>query len=228
MQQQRPPHRVLEPVVLHLALDEVRDDLGVGLGDELVPLLLQLVLQLEVVLDDAVVDDDDAAGAVAVRVGVLLGRPAVRRPAGVADAVVAVERVVARCTSSRLRQLAGAAPQLDRAVAHDRDARRVVAAVLEPPQPVDQDGHDLLGADVADDAAHGPFRVLIHASSGRHSIGAVAALLLRSTQPSMFSCLPRADAERAGGHVLADGRSRCRRRRPCRRRPARPAASRCR
>ena len=89
MQQQRAADGVLEAVVLHLALDQVRDDLGVGLGDERVALALQLVLQVEVVLDDAVVDDDDLAGAVAVRVRVLLGRPAVRRPARVADAVVA-------------------------------------------------------------------------------------------------------------------------------------------
>ena len=41
-QQQRPAHGVLEAVVLHLALDEVRDDLGVGLGDERVALPLQL------------------------------------------------------------------------------------------------------------------------------------------------------------------------------------------
>ena len=90
--EQRPPHRILETVVLHLALDEVRDDLGVGLGDEAVAFLLQLPLQIEVVLDDAVVHDDDLARAVAVRVRVLLGRPAVRRPARVADAVLAVER----------------------------------------------------------------------------------------------------------------------------------------
>ena len=92
-QQQRPADGVLEAVVLHLALDEVRDDLGVGLGDELVSLPLQLLLQVEVVLDDAVVDDDDLAGAVAVRMGVLLGRPAVGRPARVADAVVAGDRL---------------------------------------------------------------------------------------------------------------------------------------
>ena len=61
-----------------------------------VPFFLQLLLQLEVVLDDAVVDDDDPAGAVAVRMRVLLGRPAVRRPARVADAVVALERVARR------------------------------------------------------------------------------------------------------------------------------------
>ena len=92
-QQQRAAHRVLEPVVLHLALDEVRDDLGVGLGDELVALPLELLLEIEVVLDDAVVNHDDLAGAVAVRMRVLLGRPAVRGPTRVADAVVAGERI---------------------------------------------------------------------------------------------------------------------------------------
>ena len=136
--EQRPAHRILEPVVLHLALDEVRDDLGVGLGDERVAFALQLLLQLEIVLDDAVVDDDDAAGAVAVRVRVLFGRPAVRGPARVADPVFAFERI-AGDDLFEPRQLAGAAPQLDAAVADDGDAGRVVAAILEPAQAVDQD-----------------------------------------------------------------------------------------
>ena len=43
------------------------------------------------VLDDAVVDDGDAAGL--VRVGVALGGRAVGRPAGVADAGLAADRV---------------------------------------------------------------------------------------------------------------------------------------
>ena len=96
-ERQRAAHGVLEAVAVHLALDQMRDDLGVGLGLELVSLRLQLVLQLEVVLDDAVVDDDDAAGAVAVRMRVLLGRPSVGRPARVADAVEPVDRL--RCGS---------------------------------------------------------------------------------------------------------------------------------
>ena len=61
-----------------------------------VAFLLELPLEIEVVLDDAVVDDDDLPGAVAVRVRVLLGRAAVRRPARVADPVVALERVARR------------------------------------------------------------------------------------------------------------------------------------
>jgi len=47
-------------------LNEVGDDFGVGLGDELVAFFNELALEVEVVFDDAVVDDDDAAGAVAV------------------------------------------------------------------------------------------------------------------------------------------------------------------
>ena len=50
------------------------------------PSAAQLLLELEVVLHDAVDDDVDAVVHVVVRVGVLLGDAAVRRPAGVADA----------------------------------------------------------------------------------------------------------------------------------------------
>ncbi len=81
-------------VVLDL-LDEVGDDFGVGFGDELVALGGEFALEVEVVLDDAVVDDDDAAGAVAMGMGVFFGGAAVRGPAGVADAEGAVERMLA-------------------------------------------------------------------------------------------------------------------------------------
>jgi hypothetical protein len=131
----------------------VRDDLGVRLRDERVPFLLKLALQVEVVLDDAVVDDDDAAGAVAMRVRIFLGRTSVGRPARVADAVVPVERVAGQ-HFFQTRELAGASPQLDRAVAHDGDARRVIPPVLEPAESVDQNWKDLLVADVSDDPAH--------------------------------------------------------------------------
>ena len=64
-----------------------------------------------------------------------------------------VERLGAM-TCLEVGELAGAAPDVDARAVDDRDAGRVVAAVFEPPQPLDQDGNDLLGADVADDAAH--------------------------------------------------------------------------
>ena len=129
-------------VLLHL-LDEVGDDLGVGFGDELVALGGEFALQLEIVLDDAVVDDDDAAGAVAMRMGVLFGGAAVRGPAGVADAEGAVERMLAQ-DLFQVAQLAGSAAHFERcaAWAADGDARRVVAAIFQAPQPLDDDGDD--------------------------------------------------------------------------------------
>ena len=73
------------------------------------------LLQLEVVLDDPVVHEDDAAALVAMRVSVLLGGTAVRGPACVTDAVGAGQRPLAqarprgspacpRCVARRCRQ----------------------------------------------------------------------------------------------------------------------------
>ncbi len=64
-------------------------------------------LELEVVFDDAVVDDDERAGAVAVGVGVFFGGAAVGGPAGVADAVGAVDGVLGE-DFGEVAELAGA------------------------------------------------------------------------------------------------------------------------
>ena len=69
-----------------LALEQVGGHLGVGLRGELVPVALQRGAQFGEVLDDAVVHDRDPAGAAEVGVGVAVGRAAMCRPAGVADA----------------------------------------------------------------------------------------------------------------------------------------------
>ena len=76
------------------------------------PLAMSALLEREVVLDDAVVDDDEGAGAVAVRVGVLLGGAAVGGPAGVADAEGAVDGALGD-DGFEVAQLAGGAAQLE-------------------------------------------------------------------------------------------------------------------
>src|SRR5205823_7716560 len=86
-----------------------------------VPLRLELQLQIEVVLDDPVVDHDDLAGAVAVRVRVLFSGAPVRGPARVPDAVVARDRIRPDDVFE-VREFAGAAPEIHRAVADDGDA----------------------------------------------------------------------------------------------------------
>src|SRR3546814_16599739 len=55
-----------------------------------------------------------------------------------------------------LDDLADRAPQLQRAVAVEhRHTGRVIAAVFEPMQTVDENGADITGGDGADDSAHG-------------------------------------------------------------------------
>ena len=75
-----------------LVPEQHRRHLGVGLAAERVAHREELGLQLCEVLDDAVVDDGELVVVGQVRVGVAVGRPAVRRPARVADAGRAVGR----------------------------------------------------------------------------------------------------------------------------------------
>jgi hypothetical protein len=72
----------------------------------------QLGLEREVVFDDAVVHDDEGAGAVAVGVGVLFGGAAVGGPAGVADAEGALDGAGGD-DGFEVAQLAGGAAQLE-------------------------------------------------------------------------------------------------------------------
>ncbi len=116
---------------------------------------MKLVFQLDVIFDDAVVHHDDFAGAIAMRMGIFLGGAAVRGPARVSDAVDAFER----SDADRLFEIAQfsrrAADFQLAVVAHDGDAGGVVSAVFEAPEPVQDQRHNALRADIADDSAHG-------------------------------------------------------------------------
>ena len=94
-----------------LLLDQMGDDFGVGLGDELVAGGGELFFEGDVVLDDAVVDDDEGAGAVAVGVGVLFRRATVGGPASVADAKGAVDGGVVE-DGFEVAELAGGSAKL--------------------------------------------------------------------------------------------------------------------
>ena len=120
-------------VKLHL-LDELGDDLGVGFSDEFVTLGGEFALEFEVVFHDAVVDYDDAAGAIAVGVRVLFRGAAVSGPAGVADAVGALKRVLAQHLF-KVGQFAWGAADLERGAGRtaDSDTRRFGSAVFEAP-----------------------------------------------------------------------------------------------
>jgi hypothetical protein len=139
--------------VLHVLFDEMGHDFRVRLGHELVAGLLELLLEREEVLDDAVVDDDDVSTAVAMRVGVVLVRLAVRGPARVAHAEAALERLL-RQLRLEVRQLAFGAHDFHAAAVDDGDSRAVVAPVFELLQTADEYRHHITCADVSDDSAH--------------------------------------------------------------------------
>ena len=137
--------------LLHLVGDEMRDHFAVGLGRELGALGFELAAQLAEILDDAVVHDGEAVGRVRMRVGLV--RPAVGRPAGVADADRAIERL-AREFLFQISELALGAPAREHAVLEGGDAGGIIAAVFEALERIDQQRRDRLAADDSDNAAH--------------------------------------------------------------------------
>jgi hypothetical protein len=137
-----------------MLFDQVGDDLGVRFGDELMILLPQIVFQIEIVLDDAVMNHDHPGGAVAMRVGVFFSGPAVRSPARMAHAVGAVERLLAQHIF-KIAQLALGALNLQVVVfIHHRDSGRVIAAIFKFAQPIDDERDNLFISNVSNYSTH--------------------------------------------------------------------------
>ncbi len=137
---ERTLHRFLGGDALRqLVGDDVHDRLGVGVALEHVALGAELRLELAEVLDDAVVDDRDLA--VHVRMRVALGGTPVRRPARMADAGVTLQRLLQQA-AFEVAQLALGAAALEVTVLDGGDAGRIIAAILQPAQGVDEVGSD--------------------------------------------------------------------------------------
>ena len=136
---------------LHLLRHQVGDDLGVGIRAELSALLLQLVAQFTEILDDAVVDDGEPVGGVGMRVA--FGRPAVGRPAGMADADGADERL-AREPRLEIAQLAFGAPAGKLPGFQRGDTGGIVASVFEPLKRVDKRARNRLTPESTHNSAH--------------------------------------------------------------------------
>ena len=121
---------------------------------KLVAFFDQLLLQADVVLNDAVVHDDDLAGAVAMRMSVLFRGAAVGGPARVADAIGAIERLQADHLF-QVAQLAFGAAHLQ-PCHHCRQPRFRPSHTRDIPasQAVDNDRNHPLLADVTYNSAH--------------------------------------------------------------------------
>src|SRR5690606_8781528 len=139
-----------------LALDQMHDHLGCGFRGELDPLCFQLGAQLAEVLDNAVMYDDGAPVLADMRVRVARAGDAMRRPAGVADANMAVERRVVHALHE-VGQLADVAPDRDRVALQHGNPRRVVAAIFKTLQAGQNDRGRVTRTDVSHDSTHSGF-----------------------------------------------------------------------
>ena len=127
---------------------------------ELKALGLQHLAQLHEVFDDAVLHDGKLAVVAHVRVGVRLRRRAVRCPARMAKADIAVKIATVMRFGQQILDLAAGLGKLDRAAVEHGDAGRVIAAVFELLQPFEKDRRSLLRADVSNDSTHSQFSLL--------------------------------------------------------------------
>jgi hypothetical protein len=108
---------------------------------------------LLVVFDDAVVDERNFAGLVEVRVGVGVGRRAVRGPASVADANAAFGRLLAQ-DASQVVDTTSLLAEFEGALIEDADAGGIVTAVFQTTESLEKNVLGGFTADVADDATH--------------------------------------------------------------------------
>src|SRR5579863_6337746 len=135
-----------------MMMNPMSDHFGVGFGSEGVAQFLEARAQRFVILDDPVVHDGDAAAG-DMGVGIFRGRNAVGRPAGVGDTYVSRDR---GCVERLLENvhfddgaLAG-----DPSVFEHGDTGRIVAAVLEAPQALHEDGNRVAFRNHTYDATH--------------------------------------------------------------------------
>ena len=148
---------IFERLILEIFLDEMRDNFGIGFSDELVAFAHQFVLQLEIILDDAVVHHDDFPGAIAMRMRIFFSGAAVRGPARVADAIDPIYGVFAE-HFLEIAQLSGCTANFELAiVVHNGDPRGIIAAIFEAAQAVQNQRNNFFRSDITNNSAHSEF-----------------------------------------------------------------------
>src|SRR5581483_1843328 len=132
-------------------MNEVGDNLGVGVRGEFITRSAQPASDLLMVLDDAVMHNRQSIPA-DMRMRIALTRRAMRGPARVRDAERPLEPGLVRHVDE-VCDATDAAKPVQPAV-DDRQSGRVVATVFEFPQSLEEDGNDVTLRDRAYDSTH--------------------------------------------------------------------------
>ena len=132
---------------------QLHDDFGVGIGVELHALGSQFGAQFLVILDDAIVHQHDLAVRAGVRVSVAGGGFAVSGPAGMANADLALKRGFLYQGDQAL-EFPGVAAHLNVPILDHRQSGRIIAAILQPFQPVQDDRGGVPWTNITNDSTH--------------------------------------------------------------------------
>jgi hypothetical protein len=151
---ERLDHRLLQIPLVHL-FDQMRENLGIGVRPEAVAELLERLPQCGAILDDAVVHDTDLLIAAHLRMRIDEVRRTVRRPSRVRDAERSDDRRGSH-ESLELGDLSRRLSSLEPLPVHDGDASRVIASVLEAPEPLEEQWRGRAWSNVSYDSAHIP------------------------------------------------------------------------
>lgn len=109
--------------------NEVCDDFGIGFGGEFVPASEQIVSQIDVILDDAVVNDGEFTVFVGVSIG--FAGSSVRSPSRMSDAGVSAHGFNGEPGDEGL-EFSVSSSEVDIAFVADGDSGGIIASVSEP------------------------------------------------------------------------------------------------
>ena len=135
--------------------DSMSNNLGVRVANERIAFCFEVFSQFFVVFDDAVMNDSDVVPR-HMWMRIDLARHTVCRPARVRNTNFSVQRIFVE----RILQLLNFSypPRTcDIAVVKDSNSSRIVAAILQPSEPVHQDRDNISFGHRADNSTHGLF-----------------------------------------------------------------------
>jgi len=136
---------------LDLLAHQMRNHLGIGLTGEDPTARDKFLAQRLEILDNSIVDHCDVIGRVRVRI--VGRRAAVGRPAGMRDPDRAGQRIGGKL-ARQIDQFPRGAATIDHPVVNGGDPGGIIAAIFQPPQPVEQSLRHVFLAQNAYDAAH--------------------------------------------------------------------------
>ena len=154
------------PMVVHL--DQMDDHFCIRLTAEGIAVCGQFLPQSHIILDDAVMNHRKPSVTAHVRMGIGIGRRSMGRPAGMTDAGKSGQSFSILRFLTEVRNSAAHFGYRDHTILRNRDPGRVISAVLQFFQSLQQNGSCILLTGKSNNSAHKPscYRLIYASRSG--------------------------------------------------------------